>query len=177
MLNFEIKRIYIMSNKNVLSVKNWYLWKIGISNAPKLRAQQVSDSIQERSGKPFPVKIWLSIPLFSARLIEGKAHGIFQRFRSKRVPQGSSGYTEWFTTPNCIISVLLYSILPDFAGKSAFCLAVFLAPIPIDFMAVCIGMAAAELLLAAFVLCKGIELATGFDLLDGTICILKYLTQ
>ena len=173
---FEIKRIYIMSNKNILSVKNWYLWKIGISNAPKLRAQQVSDSIQEKSGKSFPIKIWLSIPLFSARLIETKAHGLFQRFRSKRVPQGSSGYTEWFTAPNSIISLLLYFLLPDFAGKSAFCLAVFLAPIPFDFMAACIGMAAAELFLAAFVLCKAIEWVFGVDLLGGTIYILKYLT-
>ena len=177
MINFEIKRIYIMSNKNILSVKNWYLWKIGISNAPKLRAQQVSDSIQERSGKPFPIKIWLSIPLFSARLIETKAHGLFQRFRSKRVPHGSSGYTEWFTAPNSIISLLLYFLLPDFAGKPAFCLAVFLVPIPFDFMAVCIGMAAAELFLAAFVLCKAIELVFGVDLMGGTICILKYLAQ
>ena len=173
---FEIKRIYIMSNQNILSVKNWYLWKIGISNAPKLRAQQVSDSIQERSGKPFPIKIWLSIPLFSARLIENKAHGLFRRFRSKRVPQGSSGYTEWFTAPNSIISLLLYFLLPDFAGKSAFCLTVFLAPIPFDFMAVCIGMAAAELFFAAFVLCKAIEWLFGVDLLGGTIYILKYLT-
>jgi hypothetical protein len=92
------------------------------------------------------------------------------------VPQFSSGYTEWFTTPNCIISVLLYFLLPNFAGKSAFCLAVFLAPVPFDFMAVCIGMAAAELFLAAFVLCKTIELVTGFDLLGSTIYILKYLT-
>jgi hypothetical protein len=174
---FEIKQIYIMSHQNVLSVKNWYLWKIGISNAPKLRAQQVSDSIKEKSGKPFPIKIWLSIPLFSARLIEAKAHGLFQRFRSKRVPQGSSGYTEWFTAPNSIISLLLYFLLPDFAGKSAFCLAVFLAPIPFDFMAVCIGMAAAELFLAALVLCKAIELVFGVDLMGGTICILKYLAQ
>jgi hypothetical protein len=166
-----------MSNKNILSVKNWYLWKIGISNAPKLRAQQVSDSIQERSGKPFPIKIWLSIPLFSARFIETKAHGLFQRFRSKRVPHGSSGYTEWFTAPNSIISLLLYFLLPDFEGKSALCLAVFLAPIPFDFMAVCIGMAAAELFLAAFVLCKAIELVFGVDLMGGTICILKYLAQ
>ena len=174
---FGIKRIYIMSNRNILSVKNWYLWKIGISNAPKLRAQQVSDSIKEKSGKPFPIKIWLSIPLFSARLIETKAHGLFQRFRSKRVPHGSSGYTEWFTAPNSIISLLLYFLLPDFAGKSAFCLAVFLAPIPFDFMAVCIGMAAAELFLAALVLCKAIELVFGVDLMGGTICILKYLAQ
>jgi hypothetical protein len=166
-----------MSHRNILSVKNWYLWKIGISNAPKLRAQQVSDSIKEKSGKPFPIKIWLSMPLFSARLIESKAHGLFQRFRSKRVPQGSSGYTEWFTAPNSIISLLLYFILPDFVGKSAFCLSVFLAPVPLDFMAVCIGMAAAELFLAAFVLCKAIELVFGFDLLSGTIYILKYFTQ
>jgi hypothetical protein len=67
--------------------------------------------------------------------------------------------------------------LPDFAGKSAFCLAVFLAPIPFDFMAVCIGMAAAELFLAALVLCKAIELVFGVDLMGGTICILKYLAQ
>lgn len=174
MINFEIKRIYIMSHQNVLSFKNWYLWKIGISNSPKLRAQQVSDSIQEKSGKPFPIRIWIKIPLFSARLIEGKAHGIFSNFRSKRIPHGSSGYTEWFTAPNSIISLLLFWFLPNFDGKSLFCLAVFLAPVPLDFMAVCVSMAAAELLLVAFVLCKAIEWATGFDLLGGTTYILKY---
>ena len=166
-----------MSNKNILSLKNWYLWKIGISNAPKLRAKQVSDSIAELSGKPFPIRIWIKIPLFSARLIEGKAHGIFANFRSKRIPHGSSGYTEWFTAPNSIISLLLFWFLPNFDGKSLFCLCVFLAPVPFDFMAVCISMAATELLLAAFVLCKVIELATGFDLLGGTIYILKYFTS
>ena len=166
---FEIKSIYIMSHQNILSVKNWYLWKIGISNAPKLRAKQVSDSIQALSGKPFPIRTWIKIPLFSAKLIEGKAHGIFQRFRSKRVPHGSSGYTEWFTAPNSIISVLLFWFLPNFEGKSLLCLAVFLAPVPFDFMAVCVSMAAAELLLAAFVLCNVIEWAFGVDLLGGTI--------
>lgn len=174
---FEIKSIYIMSHQNMLSVRNWYLWKIGISNAPKLRAKQVSDSIAELSGKPFPIRIWIKIPLFSAKLIEGKAHGLFQRFRSKRVPQGSSGYTEWFTAPNSIISLLLFWFLPNFEGKSLFCLAVFLAPVPLDFMAVCISMAAAEFLLAAFVLCKVIEWAFGVDLLGGTIYILKYFTS
>ena len=177
MFNFEIKRIYIMSHQNMLSAKNWYLWKIGISNAPKLRAKQVSDSIAELSGKPFPIRIWIKIPLFSARLIEGKAHGIFANFRSKRIPQGSSGYTEWFTFFNAMTSLLLFWFLPNFEGKSLFCLAVFLAPIPFDFMAVCILMAAAEFLLAAFVLCKAIEFATGFDLLGGTIYILKYFTS
>lgn len=166
-----------MSHQNMLSVRNWYLWKIGISNAPKLRAKQVSDSIAELSGKPFPIRIWIKIPLFSAKLIEGKAHGLFQRFRSKRVPQGSSGYTEWFTAPNSIISLLLFWFLPNFEGKSLFCLAVFLAPVPLDFMAVCISMAAAEFLLAAFVLCKVIEWAFGVDLLGGTIYILKYFTS
>ena len=174
---FEIKRIYIMSHQNILSVKNWYLWKIGISKDPIERKAQISKSILEKSGVSFPIRIWIKIPLFSARLIEGKAHGLFQRFRSKRVPQGSSGYTEWFTAPNSIISLLLYFLLPDFAGKPAFCLAVFLVPIPFDFMAVCIGMAAAELFLAAFVLCKAIELVFGVDLMGGTICILKYLAQ
>lgn len=177
MFKFEIKRIYIMSHQNVLSVKNWYLWKIGISNAPKLRAKQVSDSIQELSGKPFPIRIWIKIPLFSARLIEGKAHGIFANFRSKRIPHGSSGYTEWFTAPNSIISVLMFWFLPNFEGKSLFCLAVFLAPVPLDFMAVCISMAATEFLFAAFVLCKAVEWATGFDLLGCTIYILKYFTS
>jgi hypothetical protein len=166
-----------MSHQNILSVKNWYLWKIGISKDPIERKAQISKSILEKSGVSFPIRIWIKIPLFSARLIEGKAHGLFQRFRSKRVPQGSSGYTEWFTAPNSIISLLLYFLLPDFAGKSAFCLAVFLAPIPFDFMAVCIGMAAAELFLAALVLCKAIELVFGVDLMGGTICILKYLAQ
>ena len=165
-----------MSHQNVLSVKNWYLWKIGISKDPVERKAQISKSIQEKSGVYFPIRIWIKIPLFSARFIETKAHGLFQRFRSKRVPHGSSGYTEWFTAPNSIISLLLYFILPDFAGKSAFCLSVFLAPIPLDFMAVCIGMAAAELFLSAFVLCKGIEWLFGVDLLGGTIYILKYLT-
>ncbi len=174
---FEIKRIYIMSHQNILSVKNWYLWKIGISKDPIERKAQISKSILEKSGVSFPIRIWIKIPLFSARLIEGKAHGLFQRFRSKRVPQGSSGYTEWFTAPNSIISLLLYFLLPDFAGKPAFCLAVFLVPIPFDFMAVCIGMAAAELFLAAFVLCEVVELVFGIDLLGGTIYILKYLTQ
>ncbi len=174
---FEIKRIYIMSHQNILSVKNWYLWKIGISKDPIERKAQISKSILEKSGVSFPIRIWIKIPLFSARLIEGKAHGLFQRFRSKRVPQGSSGYTEWFTAPNSIISLLLYFLLPDFAGKSALCLVVFLAPIPFDFMAVCIGMAAAELFLAAFVLCEVVELVFGIDLLGGTIYILKYLTQ
>jgi hypothetical protein len=166
-----------MSHQNILSVKNWYLWKIGISKDPIERKAQISKSILEKSGVSFPIRIWIKIPLFSARLIEGKAHGLFQRFRSKRVPQGSSGYTEWFTAPNSIISLLLYFLLPDFAGKPAFCLAVFLVPIPFDFMAVCIGMAAAELFLAAFVLCKAIELVFGVDLMGGTICILKYLAQ
>jgi hypothetical protein len=166
-----------MSHQNILSVKNWYLWKIGISKDPIERKAQISKSILEKSGVSFPIRIWIKIPLFSARLIEGKAHGLFQRFRSKRVPQGSSGYTEWFTAPNSIISLLLYFLLPDFAGKPAFCLAVFLVPIPFDFMAVCIGMAAAELFLAAFVLCKAIEWVTGVDLLGGTIYILKYLAQ
>ena len=174
---FEIKRIYIMSHQNILSVKNWYLWKIGISKDPIERKAQISKSILEKSGVSFPIRIWIKIPLFSARLIEGKAHGLFQRFRSKRVPQGSSGYTEWFTAPNSIISLLLYFLLPDFAGKPAFCLAVFLVPIPFDFMAVCIGMAAAELFLAAFVLCEVVELVFGIDLLGGTIYILKYLTH
>ncbi len=177
MLNFEIKSIYIMSHENILSVKNWYLWKIGISKDPIERKAQISKSILEKSGVSFPIRIWIKIPLFSARLIETKAHGLFQRFRSKRVPQGSSGYTEWFTAPNSIISLLLYFLLPDFAGKPAFCLAVFLVPIPFDFMAVCIGMAAAELFLAAFVLCEVVELVFGIDLLGGTIYILKYLTQ
>jgi hypothetical protein len=166
-----------MSHQNILSVKNWYLWKIGISKDPIERKAQISKSILEKSGVSFPIRIWIKIPLFSARLIEGKAHGLFQRFRSKRVPQGSSGYTEWFTAPNSIISLLLYFLLPDFAGKSALCLAVFLAPIPFDFMAVCIGMAAAELFLAAFVLCEAVEWVFGVDLLGGTIYILKYLTQ
>jgi hypothetical protein len=166
-----------MSHQNILSVKNWYLWKIGISKDPIERKAQISKSILEKSGVSFPIRIWIKIPLFSARLIEGKAHGLFQRFRSKRVPQGSSGYTEWFTAPNSIISLLLYFLLPDFAGKSALCLVVFLAPIPFDFMAVCIGMAAAELFLAAFVLCEVVELVFGIDLLGGTIYILKYLTQ
>jgi hypothetical protein len=166
-----------MSHQNILSVKNWYLWKIGISKDPIERKAQISKSILEKSGVSFPIRIWIKIPLFSARLIEGKAHGLFQRFRSKRVPQGSSGYTEWFTAPNSIISLLLYFLLPDFAGKPAFCLAVFLVPIPFDFMAVCIGMAAAELFLAAFVLCEVVELVFGIDLLGGTIYILKYLTQ
>jgi len=177
MINFKVKSIYIMSNKNILSVKNWYLWKIGISNAPKLRAKQVSDSIQELSSKPFPIRIWIKIPLFSARLIEGKAHGIFANFRSKRVPHGSSGYTEWFTFFNAITSLLLFWLLPNFEGKSLFCLAVFLAPVPLDFMAVCISMAATEFLFAAFVLCKAVEWATGFDLLGCTIYILKYFTS
>jgi hypothetical protein len=166
-----------MSHENILSVKNWYLWKIGISKDPIERKAQISKSILEKSGVSFPIRIWIKIPLFSARLIETKAHGLFQRFRSKRVPQGSSGYTEWFTAPNSIISLLLYFLLPDFAGKPAFCLAVFLVPIPFDFMAVCIGMAAAELFLAAFVLCEVVELVFGIDLLGGTIYILKYLTQ
>ena len=177
MFNFEIKRIYIMSHQNMLSAKNWYLWKIGISNAPKLRAKQVSDSISELSGKPFPIRIWIKIPLFSARLIEGKAHGLFANFRSKRIPHGSSGYTEWFTFFNAITSLLLFWFLPNFEGKSAFCLAVFLAPVPFDFMAVCISMAAAEFLLAAFVLCKVMECAFDVDLLGGTIYILKYFTS
>lgn len=177
MLNFEIKSIYIMSHQNVLSFKNWYLWKIGISNSHKLRAQQVSDSIQEKSGKPFPIRIWIKIPLFSARLIEGKAHGLFASFRSKRVPHGSSGHTEWFTAPNSIISVLLFWFLPNFEGKSAFCLVVFLAPVPLDFMAVCVSTAAAELLLAAFVLCKAVQWVFCVDLLGGTIYILKYFTS
>jgi hypothetical protein len=174
---FKIKSIYIMSHENPLNISKWYLWKIGISKDPIERKAQISKSILEKSGVSFPIRIWIKIPLFSARLIETKAHGLFQRFRSKRVPQGSSGYTEWFTAPNSIISLLLYFLLPDFAGKSAFCLAVFLAPIPLDFMAVCIGMAAAELFLAAFVLCKVVELVFGVDLLGGTIYILKYLTQ
>jgi T5orf172 domain len=162
---FEIKRIYIMSHQNPLNLSKWYLWKIGISSTPKLRAQQVSNSIQEKSGKPFPIRVWIKIPLFSAKFMEGKAHNLFDRFRSKRVPHGSSGYTEWFTAPNAIISVLLWFILPNFAGKSLFCLAVFLAPIPFDFIAVCIGMAATEWFLAIWLVCLAIEQVTGFNLL------------
>ncbi len=165
-----------MSNKNILSLKHWYLWKIGISNAPKLRAEQVQESIQEKSGKPFPIRIWVKIPLFSARFMEGKAHRIFEQFRSKRVPYGSSGYTEWFTAFNAITALCLFWIAPNFPYKSAFCLALFFAPVPIDFILVCFAMSAAEFLLAAFVLCKAIEWATDFDLLGGTIYILKYFT-
>jgi hypothetical protein len=154
-----------MSYQNPLNISKWYLWKIGISKDPIERKAQISDSIQERSGKPFPIRVWIKIPLFSAQLIEGKAHGLFQRFRSKRVPQGSSGYTEWFTAPNSIISVLLYFLLPNFAGKSAFCLAIFLAPVPFDFIAVCVGMAAAEWFLAIWLVCLVIEQVTGFNLL------------
>lgn len=177
MFKFEIKRIYIMSHQNVLSVKNWYLWKIGISKDPIERKDQITKSILEKSGVYFPIRIWIKIPLFSAKLIEGKAHGIFANFRSKRIPHGSSGYTEWFTAPNSIISVLMFWFLPNFEGKSLFCLAVFLAPVPLDFMAVCISMAATEFLFAAFVLCKAVEWATGFDLLGCTIYILKYFTS
>lgn len=166
MFNFEIKRIYIMSHQNVLSVKNWYLWKIGISKDPIERKEQITKSILEKSGVYFPIRIWIKIPLFSARLIEGKAHGIFANFRSKRVPHGSSGYTEWFTAPNSIISLLLFWFLPNFEGKSLFCLAVFLAPVPIDFMAVCISMAATEWFFAIWLVCVGIEQVFGFGLLN-----------
>jgi hypothetical protein len=168
-----------MSHQNILSVKNWYLWKIGISKDPIERKAQISKSILEKSGVSFPIRIWIKIPLFSARLIEGKAHGLFQRFRSKRVPKGSSGYTEWFTAPNSIISLLLYFLLPNFSGKPAFCLAVFLAPIPLDFMAVCIGMAATEWFLAIWLACMGIEWAAGFNILslikNGVNCIAAFV--
>lgn len=160
-----------MSNRNILSFKNWYLWKIGISNAPTLRAQQVSDSIQEKSGKPFPIRIWIKIPLFSARFIEGKAHRIFEQFRSKRIPYGSSGYTEWFTAFNAITALLIFWLAPNFPYKSAFCLAFFFAPIPIDFICLCFAMAAAEWLLVFWVLGK----CFAVDFIGGIYGIVTYL--
>lgn len=134
-----MKRLYVIGPRRLIRTNKLCLWKLGISDDPNRRAGEIEQSMLEK-GVALPLRCFFSVPLITARLVEKKGHGLLARWRSKRVPEKSSGYTEWFDHPNCLVALIwLFAIAPLFPAmpeqvRGLIGLILLIAPIPFDFI-------------------------------------------
>jgi len=121
--------------------------KIGVSNAPKLRRQQVQDSIAQDTGKNVRIDLFFYVPVLWAYRIEQALHFALRRMRTETIP--GSGHTEWFWSMNWISAIAATIYVWGFSGESAghsmlyFAVFVFV-PLPLDFVLFAALLALAE---------------------------------
>ena len=106
-----IKKLWVKSGKNHIycmwSPLSFWAVKIGVSNAPELRRNQVNESVAAKLG--YDPKLWVfAFPVLSwAYQFEKTIHKMHP-FKILRFPffRGTDGHTEWFLCINPVCSIL-----------------------------------------------------------------------
>lgn len=118
--------------------------KIGISDNPKCRRDQIQTSIRQTLKRDVGVRLLVRIPLLHARMIEGGLHNAFRRLECTSMT--GSGYTEWFWFFNPVSFVLswLAFYAYGFTNHSGWCAFFLLVPVPLDFVICAFLLAAVQ---------------------------------
>ena len=110
------------------SLRHPYSIKIGISDTPKRRRNEIEASIRERVG-PIRLRLFPPFPMLFSRFFERTIHKFFRRFGlNEDWAGGSDGATEWVAGANFITAAAIWY----FTDNLGYCAAALAVPIVWD---------------------------------------------
>lgn len=130
-VNHRVRFVYVMMPANI---RYWYRAKIGISTAPKLRREQIRESIRQETGKQITIS-YIALPF----LMWGKTETHLLRLTAwayAKADMPGSGRTEWRWYVNIIAALILSLFAREMPGKGEVWrfVVIMLLPIPLDFI-------------------------------------------
>ena len=158
-INQRVRFVYVMAPA---SLRYLYRAKIGISTSPKMRREQIAESIRQETGKEVTLK-YIHFPFLVWGKTEQRLLNLTAWIYAKADMPGS-GRTEWRWYLNVVTALLLSLFAKEMPAKGEIWrfLIIMLLPVPLDFVL---------LVAVAFLL----EIAVVFGLLWAGWFILSHL--
>lgn len=128
-INTRVRFVYIMA-----CIRYPYRAKIGISTSPKMRREQITESIQQETGKEVTLK-YIAFPFLMWGKTEQRLLNLTAWIYAKADMPGS-GRTEWRWYLNIVTALLLSLFAKEMPAKGEIWrfVVIMLIPVPLDFV-------------------------------------------